>query len=230
MNLLIVAATPFEVAPLLAWLEQKHTQTGPFRFRCGQSEVSVLITGVGMPLTAYALGKVLPGGQFNLAINAGIAGAFNRQLALGTVVQVVSERFGDLGAEEANGDFLNVHDMGLIAPDQSPFRRGHLINEAAGAFDFLPKAKGLSVNRVHGSENSIAQAKNAFDADIESMEGAAFFYACLMEETPFLEIRSISNYVEPRNREHWNIPLAIDKLNAVLVEVMEALCQAEPEE
>jgi len=225
MNILIVAATPFEVAPLLEWLEKEHAQTGPSRYRCNQSEVSVLITGVGMPLTAYALGKVLPGGKFDLAINAGIAGAFRRALAIGDVVQVISERFGDLGAEEADGHFMDVHDMGLIGPGQYPFQGGRLLNDAAGAFDFLPKAHGLSVNRVHGSAQSIEQAKASFDADVESMEGAAFFYACLMEQVPFLEIRSISNYVEPRNRENWNIPLAIDQLNAVLMEVVEVLCQ-----
>lgn len=225
MNILIVAATPFEVAPLIQWLEKGHTQTGPLRYRCHQADVSVLITGVGMTLTAYALGKVLPGGKFDIALNAGIAGAFNRTLAIGEVVQVVSERFGDLGAEEADGHFMNVHDMGLIEPGQYPFQGGRLLNETAGAFDFLPKAHGISVNRVHGSAKSIAQATAVFDADVESMEGAAFFYACLMEQVPFLEIRSISNYVEPRNRDNWNIPLAIDQLNAVVMEVVEALCQ-----
>ncbi|MDZ4682424.1 MAG: futalosine hydrolase [Saprospiraceae bacterium] len=225
MNILIVAATPFEVAPLIQWLEKEHTQTGPLRYRYNQSEVSVLITGVGMPLTAYALGKVLPGGKFDLALNAGIAGAFKRNWAIGDVVQVVSERFGDLGVEEADGRFIDVHELNLIEPGQYPFQGGHLLNNAAGAFDFLPKAQGLSVNRVHGSASSIEQAMAAFDADVESMEGAAFFYACLMEQVPFLEIRSISNYVAPRNRDNWNIPLAIDQLNAVVVEVLEVLCQ-----
>ncbi len=226
MNILIVSATPFEIAPLLSWLEQNAAQSGPSRYRYKNSDVSILVTGVGMPLTAYALGKVLPGGKYDIAINAGIAGAFNRQLKPGDVVQVVSEQFGDLGAEEADGRFMNVHDMGLIAPGQYPFQGGRLLNDAAGAFDFLPKAHGISVNRVHGSAQSIAQITATFDADVESMEGAAFFYTCLMEQVPFLQIRSISNYVEPRNRENWNIPLAIDKLNAVLVEVVEALCQA----
>lgn len=225
MNILIVAATPFEVAPLIQWLEKEHTQTGPLRYRCHQSDVSILIPGVGMTLTAYALGKVLPGGKFNLAINAGIAGAFKRTLAIGEVVQVVSERFGDLGAEEATGHFMDVHEMNLIEPGQYPFQGGRLLNDAAGAFDFLPKAHGISVNRVHGSASSIEQAMARLNADVESMEGVAFFYACLMEQVPFLEIRSISNYVEPRNRDNWNIPLAIDQLNGVVMEVVEALCQ-----
>ncbi len=223
MNLLIVSATPFEVGPLTLWLEKEHTQTGPSHYRCGSSTVSILITGVGMPLTAYALGKVLSKSKYDLVINAGIAGAFNRELTIGTVVQVISERFGDLGAEDADGNLMDVHEMGLIAPRQYPFQGGRLLNDMAGGFDFLPKANGLSVNRVHGSAASIAKATMAFNADVESMEGAAFFYACLMEQQPFLQIRSISNYVEPRNKDNWNIPLAIDNLNAVLIEVLAVL-------
>jgi len=57
---------------------------------------------------------------------------------------------------------------------------------------------------------------------VESMEGAAFFYACLMAEVPFLEIRSISNFVEPRNRDAWDLPLAIGNLNQVLAEILGA--------
>lgn len=222
MKLLIVSATPFEIAPLLQLLEAKHKQLAPSRYQWHDAEVSILITGVGMPLTAYALTKVLVANKFDLVINAGIAGAFNRNLKIGEVVQVVSERFGDLGAEEADGSFQDIHSMGLIAADQYPFQNGRMPNHLAGDFEFLPKAHGLSVNRVHGHTKSIEQALH-FGADVESMEGAAVFYTCLMEQVPFLEIRSISNYVEPRNKDNWNIPLAITNLNEVLVQIVETL-------
>jgi futalosine hydrolase len=48
------------------------------------------------------------------------------------------------------------------------------------------------------------------------MEGAAFFYACLLAEVSFVEVRSISNYVEKRNRDNWKMTEAITNLNAVL--------------
>ena len=47
--------------------------------------------------------------------------------------------------------------------------------------------------------------------------------ATAMEQVKFLQIRSISNYVETRNRENWNIPLAIQNLNQVLTEMLQAL-------
>jgi futalosine hydrolase len=38
-----------------------------------------------------------------------------------------------------------------------------------------------------------------------------------------LQIRSISNYVELRNKENWNIPLAINNLNIELEKIINSL-------
>ena len=51
----------------------------------------------------------------------------------------------------------------------------------------------------------------------ESMEGAALHYVCLMEQVPFAQVRCISNYIEPRNRKAWDIPIAVGNLNEWLV-------------
>jgi futalosine hydrolase len=73
--------------------------------------------------------------------------------------------------------------------------------------------RGVTVNKVHGNEKSIARITELYQPDIESMEGAAFAYACAMHKLPYFQIRAISNYVERRNRESWNIPLAVKNLN-----------------
>jgi futalosine hydrolase len=224
MKILIVAATPFEIAPVQKYLDQKFIKTDPFRYQKGEVQVSILITGVGLTHTAYALGRVLGTDEWNLIINAGIAGAINRALSIGEVVQVTQEQFADQGVEEADGSFTNLHELGLIAPDQPPYKDGVLVNERSATYQFLKGVKGVSVNKVHGSEPSIkALVANFPEAEIESMEGAAFFYACLHHSASFLEIRSISNYVEARNRDNWNLPLAIKNLNDTLIEMIESL-------
>lgn len=224
MNILIASATPFEIQPLQEYLDKHYVKSSPYLYQRGPIQVSVLITGVGLPLMAYAMGRVLGAKEVHLAINAGIAGAFSTSLRIGDVVQVVSERFADLGVQEADGSFTDVHEMGLIDANAPPFSAGRLVNEPSDTSSFLPKAHGLSVNRVHGHQPDIeAILKKYPDADIESMEGAAFFYACLLEQIPFLEIRGISNFVEPRNRENWNIPLAIGRLNEVLIALVQSL-------
>ena len=44
-----------------------------------------------------------------------------------------------------------------------------------------------------------------------------------MENMNFLQLRSISNYVEERNKANWDIPLAIKNLNDKLSEVIDVL-------
>jgi futalosine hydrolase len=85
----------------------------------------------------------------------------------------------------------------------------------------------LTVNKVHGYDASIDLMQKKYNCDLETMEGAAFFYVCLMENVSFLQIRSVSNYVEPRNKENWDIPLAINNLNDVLKEVIQVMMLAE---
>jgi futalosine hydrolase len=55
---------------------------------------------------------------------------------------------------------------------------------------------------------------------IETMEGAAVFYVCLMEHIPFVQIRAISNYVGETNKNLWKIPLAVENLHKTLIDVL----------
>jgi len=219
MNLLIVSATSFEIAPLLQHLESTFITKDSAHFQRGELYVAVLITGVGLPLTAFAMGKILAFKKYDLAINVGIAGTFNRNLQIGDVVEVTSDYFGDLGVEEADGNFISVFELGLIESNQPPFTNSELQNPNPGKF--LPTVKGLSINKVHGFEPNIEAQLQRYPANIETMESAAFFYACLMENQKFLAIRAISNYVEARNRANWNIPLAIENLNKILIEMLQ---------
>ena len=192
-------------------------------FRKGKFQVQLLISGVGSTMTAYHLGRYFAKNKPELCINAGVAGAFTEELKIGDVVNVISDRFGDLGAEEQDGSFIDVHQMGLIKGNEAPFQNGNLYNMPAMENDFLPKVSGITVNKVHGHEESIQKIKDRYSPEVESMEGAAFFYACLTEKINFLQIRSISNHVEPRCKDNWDIPLAIENLNKVLIELVDLL-------
>jgi futalosine hydrolase len=218
MYILIAAATPFEIAPLNAWLEEHFQSKKDGVFSKGELSVQLVITGVGVTATAFHLGWLMAKQKPDWVINAGIAGTFSNELSLGSVVQVVQERFGDLGVEEADGRFTDLAEMGLwphaILSNPNPPLPG------------LPQCNGLTVNKVHGYQESINQVRSKYpEADIESMEGAAVFYACLAASVPFVEIRSVSNMVEPRNRDAWNLPLAIQNLNQVLIEMLDAIPQ-----
>lgn len=226
MNVLLVSATPFEVAPLMVYLNQHFQQDEAGVFHRNGLSVRLLLTGVGSVATAWQLGRLLALHTPDWALNAGVAGAFDRSLSLGDVVQVSTERFGDLGVEEATGQFTDLFQLGLLEPSEPPFINGQLHNPASTLGRFLPAVHGLTVNRVHGHQPSIDSIQRRYpDAQVESMEGAAFFYACLLANIPFLEIRGISNYVESRNRAAWQLGPAIEHLNQVLIEILGSLQQ-----
>ncbi|MEO6037835.1 MAG: futalosine hydrolase [Saprospiraceae bacterium] len=224
MDLLLIAATPFEIAPTLNFLQQSFVTHDKGVFQRGKLTVRPLITGLGMVAAAWQLGLAFGRQRPGLALQAGVAGALDPQWKIGDVVHVVTERFGDLGVEEADGRLTDLFELDFLKADVSPFTDGRLVNAAASENRFLPTVNGLTVNKVHGAAISIAAIREKYpDAQVESMEGAAFFYACQLAEVPFLEIRSISNYVEPRNREAWDLPLAIENLNIVLRSLLESL-------
>ena len=105
MKILFVSATPFEITPLTDFLKQNWVQFGAQQYQKGEHSVEYLITGVGIPATIFQLTKKLSNNPFDLVINAGIAGAFNRAIELGSVWEVVEDRFADIGVEQADGAY-----------------------------------------------------------------------------------------------------------------------------
>lgn len=211
MQVLIVAATQPEVQPLISHFCLQEQDKGRFY---SSEKRCVLITGVGMTATTYALTKHLATKKYDLVINAGIAGAFDKGFDLGEVVQISTDCFAELGAEDGE-DFIDIFSMGFVNANHFPFAYGRLM--ATHSYDDLPKTTGITVNKVHGEADSIAAIEHRLQPQLESMEGAAALYVCLQERIPCAQIRAVSNYVERRNRAAWDIPLAIKNLNELLI-------------
>lgn len=223
MKVLLVSATSPEIEPLLFGLRFLKKQEGHITSYTGKNlETDVLLTGVGMVATAYWVGRALASNSYDVAINAGICGCFDRKIPIGEVVTVVEDSFPEMGAEDGEY-FLSLIDLDLLGRDEFPFTNGILDNKEIfnhPALASLRKVKGITVNKVHGQSHSIGQLLETMQPDIETMEGAAFLYACQSIGLRCLQLRSVSNYVETRNRTAWNIPLAIRNLNLTLSELL----------
>lgn len=212
MKILFVGATCFELHEFFENLKEYPDNNGPvFHYKWYDLDIDLIVTGLGAVFTTFFLTKALHLCHYDLVINAGIAGSFRDELSIGTVVNVKNEQFCDFGIEEAN-HIISVFDAGFVGLDEYPFTNGQLTNK--NEFDNLDLAVvyGITGNISHGTAESIANVRQEFDPDIESMEGAAVFYVCLFEKVPFLEIRAISNYVEIRDTSKWDIPTAIENL------------------
>lgn len=223
MKILIVTSTYHEIKLLLS--SMGYTEDGNFSlqtFPYHRSSLDILITGVGLMHTAYFMGKIFAGTTYDLAINLGIAGSFHPKIPIGEVVQITEEQVADLGAEDKE-NFLDIVELHLLNPDQFPYNSGKLINkshEVADKILNLKKVRGISVNTAHGNQHSIDKIIQKYHPDVESMEGAAFFYACFLENIPCLQLRAISNYIEDRNKNNWNVPLAIENLNKTAMKII----------
>ena len=211
MRLLLVSATVFEIAPLLKEINaivndkifSSHTHK--------QHSIDVLLTGVGIAHTSFYLGKYITT-NYDLVINAGICGSFTNKISIGDVVRIDEDCFADLGAED-NENFLSLEELNL--PGTYYVTNENTFDNTL--FNTLQSAKGATVNTTHGNTHSITNFLQYSKAEVESMEGAAFLFACNVTKVSCIQIRAISNYVEKRDRSKWNIPLAIENLNRVLI-------------
>jgi futalosine hydrolase len=208
MRILIVAATSMEVAALLAAFRPAAERSANLTsHRYGAHDIDVLVTGVGMVPTAAWCAHVLTRNHYDLALNLGVCGSFDRALTPGTAVHVVSDRIAELGAEDGDA-FLTMPELDLAAEYE-------FVNDAPPsnpALSELPAVSAISVNTVHGNLRSIAAVAARFNPQVESMEGAAFMCACQIGPVPFAQVRAVSNIVEPRNRSAWRMADAIGSL------------------
>lgn len=198
-KILIIAATDAEIAPFLQLSADQR------------QGMDVLVTGVGMVPTAFAVGKQLSADQYDLLLNVGIGGAFNRDIPLGEVVHIYQDTFAELGAEDGD-QFVDSETLGLATHTYYGWQQ-----LAHPAISQLRPCKGITVNRVHGNDLTIAAMVDRIHPDTESMEGAAVLYAAQQAGLPAVQIRAISNYVERRDKRNWRIPEAIESLNHWLI-------------
>ncbi len=214
-HILIVAATPFEIAPTLQFLHKQFSPIQENHFIINEKHIDFLITGVGIAKTVLHLTQYLtthPNPDF--ALNVGIAGAFTHSLLpLGSVVEVVQECYADLGAEYRDGSFVHAFDMGLATHK--------FFENPISIIANLQKINGLTVQKVHGYAQSIEKITQLYpNTEIESMEGAAFFETLTHFNIPFAQVRAISNFVEPRNKAAWEMEKAIKNLNEFLIKFL----------
>jgi futalosine hydrolase len=221
MKILLVAATSVELNKLLEILSpSSNTFSFPFNYK--KHEIYSLTTGVGGVNTAFALARYKIDQKLDLAIQLGIAGSFNLQIKIGDVVAVMKDRFGDLGSEDIDRSLIDVYENKLASESNFPFQNGWLSPYKPPSINLL-QAKSISVNTCSGVESTIDMRMKKYGADIESMEGAAFFYACNMLEIPCIQIRAISNKVEPRNKENWDVAGALKNLHEKVIEIIDNL-------
>jgi len=213
-NILVLAATSKEITPFIQAIRKGDLQIK-------KNTVDIHIGGIGLTATAYHLTKQLAIKKYDLVIQAGVAGCFNLSIPLGRVVAVKQDTVADQSVIELR-KLKTLFDLKLVPHNQHPYKKDWLVNPHK---DFLKKTrlkqvKGISVNQISTDKKMIQFYKETFAPVTESMEGAALHYVCLMENIPFIQLRSISNYIGERNKKKWDMMDSINNLNSELIKLI----------
>ena len=202
---LVTAATDFEMAAFLRQFGERE-------------KVATFVTGVGLVETATRLASFLATSLHEVSwiLNIGIGGAYlGHQNGAKMLDLCLAEReiLGDFGIcfddriEPLAGKGLGIkYEFEL---DRS------LLQQVSGILDnhgvIYRVGNFVTVNGVCATKRRGKMLGDLHHGLCENMEGAAVARVCEEFTVPLVELRCISNLVEDRNREEWQLKPAADK-------------------
>ncbi|WP_105975142.1 futalosine hydrolase [Streptomyces geranii] len=182
----------------------------------GSAGIEVLAVGVGPAASAAATATALTtaalgGTPYDLVVSAGIAGGFQPEAPVGSLVVADEITVADLGAETPEG-FAPVTALGFGTVTHTPPKS--LVRDVTTATG-ARTGTILTVSTVTGSTERAADLRTRHPRALaEAMEGFGVAEAAAAHGVPVLEIRAVSNPVGPRDRAAWRIGEALQALTA----------------
>lgn len=181
------------------------------------SAATVAAVGVGAAAAAARTARLVAlaeaaGRPYRAVLSAGIAGGFPDRAPVGAIVLAARSVAADLGADSPDG-FLTLDALGfgttILDADAA------LLAALRAALPDTVVGDVLTVNTVTGTaERAKALAGRYPAATAEAMEGYGVACAAAGAGLPFMELRTISNPVGPRDRQSWRIGDALRALTA----------------
>jgi len=216
MRVIITAATDFEMAGC--------SKKASLLFNKSKLKISFHATGIGMLCSGVKLTQLASTHQPDLIIQMGIAGSYIKTEPLGKVWVVASESIADLGVRE-KGIFIDLFKSRLVKDNETPFKKRKLINPDIKTFNVLKTntVAAVTMNEITTSPKRIKEIIAAHNPVLESMEGAALHYVGGITNTPFIQIRAVSNYVGERNKAKWKLKESIEQLEAYVLTYLATL-------
>lgn len=173
------------------------------------SRVDVIAAGVGPAAAAAATAVALAGAPYDLVVSAGIAGGFQPEAPVGSLVIADEITAADLGAETPDG-FVPVTELGFGTVTHRP--PNALVRDLAAAAGARTGAV-LTVSTVTGTAARATELRARHPRALaEAMEGFGVAEAAAAHGIPVLELRAVSNPVGPRDRAAWRIGDALAAL------------------
>lgn len=223
--ILLLSAVNQENAQLRGSMQNAQSHTcGALMYHCGTLEshaVGIATSGIGSANAAASCALLLHVLKPTAVIVCGCGGAYTGSgLKVGDLALARTEIYADTGAITPDG-FLSMQDLHLpllkrgesryynsfpVCSDLTSHAAVHLGRFAAHRGISLGEGTFASVATCSGTDSRAKRMQGATAGICENMEGAAVAHMCCMFDTPFVEMRAISNMVETRNMASWDLP------------------------
>ncbi len=238
-TLLILTAVAAESDQLVSALNQ------PQRIQCGHLNVHTgLIGSQNLAIACCGIGKAAAAAATTLLLNQfmlshvlmiGCAGAYPEGgLTLGDLAIASEEIMGDEGVMTPTG-FVDMEQLGFALVQcgeqrffnrfpttdtmierfntvLTPYAQQHSLQCKTGSF--------VTVSTCSGTALSGQQLYQRTQGIVENMEGAAVAQICAQYQTPFSELRAISNMVEDRDMAQWDLIGAMSRAQHAALQVI----------
>lgn len=229
MGVIFLAATPMEVAGLLARRPCRENRgPGITLFYPDHRRWACLLTGPGVFNTAAGLSACLARETPDLVVDLGIAGVFaGSGLGIGDLALARSDTYRHTGVGE-DGELP----FDLI-PGKAATREGRydlcsrtlascenaLSSAGMGA---VPSGAFLTVSAITASRKTAEAIFCQTPYLMESMEGAAAAHVCALYQVPMAEVRAGSNVTGDRDKSLWDVPAACTVLTRAALTLADA--------
>jgi futalosine hydrolase len=240
----LLSSMPFEYDQILKALRNVRTIeiAGKTIYKGKLSGVDLLLvsTGIGKINAAHSVTCILEHFSIKGVINIGVGGAYPKSgLKIGDIAIASKEILADEGVIDHQG-WSSFRKIGipLVRIDKKRYFNTFPLNKdlskkAVKMFkDIVAQTlQGTEIKRgnfvtVSATTGTLKRAKEfekKFNAVCENMEGAAIAQICTIYRIPMLEIRGISNIAGLRNKRKWNLKLASQNCQEVVLKTIKFL-------
>jgi hypothetical protein len=221
MKLLLSVSSLQDIEPFIAHyslqLQASESLNFLFSAKVLQHEVDILECGNGLFQSTYKITKTLSKQKYHLALKMSLGNAYKKEIAVGTVLNIINEKPADFGTYAA-GEWKDLYELDLIHRDSEPHVRSGFINMTNAYMNvFMPfkKSVGITVNHF-GNTEAVQFRVEKYKADCETTDGMGFVYACLFEKQVFYHLCTTANNLATGESDK---SLARQKLNETLIDI-----------
>ncbi len=235
MILSLVAPTPIESKEIRCEIRPAPGDELKTFFEGELHGTHVIFThcGVGKVNAAHSATLVLENYDVDVLILFGIGGAYpDSSLKIGDIAIADSENYGEEGVMTKEGwSPMEYTGFPLLNNKKEYYNTFPLDAKLAQIAVRASKDCGfdskqgnfVTVSQCSGTRKCATLMKKRFNGLSENMEGAAAAHICAMYGVPMIEVRGISNIIEDRDMNKWDIEAAASNCNKVVMELVRRL-------